>query len=154
MLKICFSEKHFKVLFANFDILSKLIEGKYPDYERVIPTKNDKEFMVDREQLIKTLQRVAILSMDKVRNVRWTLSEDRLVLATTNADMEEAIDEIEIDYKGEPMEIIFNISYLLDMLAVVKTEKIRFSLSGPLSSGLVRVPDSENFKFVVMPVRI
>ncbi len=73
-------------------------------------------------------------------------SEDRLVLATTNADMEEAIDEIEIDYKGEPMEIIFNISYLLDMLAVVKTEKIRFSLSGPLSSGLVRVPDSEKLQ--------
>ncbi len=154
MLKISISEKQIKVHFANIDILSKLIEGKYPDYERVIPTKNDKEFLVDREQLIKTLQRVAILSMDKVRNVRWTLSEDRLVLATTNADMEEAIDEIEIDYKGEPMEIIFNISYLLDMLAVVKTEKIRFSLSGPLSSGLVRVPDSENFKFVVMPVRI
>ncbi len=154
VLKISISEKQVKVHFANIDILSKLIEGKYPDYERVIPVKNDKDFIVDREQLIKTLQRVAILSSDKVKNVRWTLSENRLVLATTNADMEQAIDEVEIEYKGEPLEIIFNISYLLDMLAVVKTDKIRFSLSGPLSSGLVRVPDSDSFKFVVMPVRI
>lgn len=154
MLQISISEKQIKVHFANIDILSKLIEGKYPDYERVIPVNNDKDFFVEREQLIKTLQRVAILTTDKVKNVRWNLSENRLVLATTNADMEEATDEIEIEYKGEPIEIVFNISYLLDMLAVVKTEKVRFSLSGPLSSGLVRVPDSDNFKFVVMPVRI
>lgn len=154
MLTISISEKQIRVHFANIDILSTLIEGKYPDYERVIPINNDKDFYVGREELIKTLQRVSILTTDKVKNVRWSLSEGKLAVATNNADMEQANDEIEVEYKGEPIEIVFNISYLLDMLAVVKTDRIRFSLSGPLSSGLVRVPDSDNFKFVVMPVRI
>ena len=141
-------------MFNGIEIISKLIEGRFPDYERVIPSTNDKIFLVNRDELSLALQRVAILTTDKFKGVRWTLSSGKLIIAATNAEMEEAEDEIEIQYSGENLEIGFNVSYLLDVLNVLKNNEVRFSLGGPLSSALITMPDSENFKFVVMPMSI
>lgn len=154
ILSVDISERQLKVRFGTVELLSKLVEGTYPDYNRVIPVANDKEFLVNREELHSALQRVSILTVDKLKGVRWSLSEGTLKVAYTSADMEEAEDEIKIEYSGEPMEIGFNVGYLMDILNILKNETVRFSLGGPLSSALVRMPDSENFKFVVMPMKI
>ena len=154
MLSFDISSNQIKVMFNGIEIISKLIEGRFPDYERVIPSTNDKIFLVNRDELSLALQRVAILTTDKFKGVRWTLSSGKLIIAATNAEMEEAEDEIEIQYSGENLEIGFNVSYLLDVLNVLKNNEVRFSLGGPLSSALITMPDSENFKFVVMPMSI
>lgn len=143
-----------KVTFNNIEIVSKIIEGKFPDYQRVIPTTNDKVFLVDREVLSKALQRVAILTTDKFKGVRWTLQENKLHIAATNAEMEEAEDEIEIKYSGSELEIGFNVTYLQDVLNILKTAEVKFALGSQLSSALITMPDNDKFKFVVMPMSI
>ena len=153
-LTVYISEKQIKFTFAGIEILSKLVEGRYPDYQKVIPVDNDKEFKVSRQELLSTLQRVSILTADKLKGVRWNLSSGLLNVAATNADMEEAEDEINVEYQGESIEIGFNVTYLIEVLNALKNETVRVSLGGQLSSALVRMPDSENFKFVVMPMKI
>jgi DNA polymerase-3 subunit beta len=140
--------------FGPIELISKLVEGKFPDYQRVVPANNTKSFAIGREDLMHSLQRAAILTTDKFKGVRMVLAPGVLKITSTNADQEEAQEELEIDYTGEGLDIGFNVTYLLDVLANLKSEQIKFSLGDALGSALITMIDSEKFKYVVMPMRI
>ena len=143
-----------KFSFGDIELVSKLVEGKFPDYQRVLPAANTKVFAIGREDLMHALQRAAILTTDKFKGVRMVLGTGTLKITSTNADQEDAQDELEIDYTGDGLDIGFNVNYLLDVLANLKNEQISFSLGDALGSALITMPDSEKFKYVVMPMRI
>jgi DNA polymerase III subunit beta len=143
-----------KFSFGPIELISKLVEGKFPDYQRVVPANNTKSFAIGREDLMHSLQRAAILTTDKFKGVRMVLASGVLKITSTNADQEEAQEELEIDYTGDGLDIGFNVTYLLDVLANLKSEQINFSLGDALGSALITMIDSEKFKYVVMPMRI
>ena len=127
-IEVYISERQIKFKFVGIEILSKLVEGRYPDYQRVIPEHNEKEFRVGRQELLSSLQRVATLTADKLMGVRWNLTPGHLNVAANNADMEEAEDEISVEYSGSPIEIGFNVAYLIEVLNVLKNDSVRISL--------------------------
>jgi DNA polymerase-3 subunit beta len=143
-----------KFSFGEIELVSKLVEGKFPDYVKVVPGNNQKVFVIGREMLMAALHRAAILTTDKFKGVRCVLGPGSLKISSTNADQEEAQEELEIDYVGEGLDIGFNVNYLLDVLANLKSENVRFALGDALGSALVTMPDSAKFKYVVMPMRI
>jgi DNA polymerase-3 subunit beta len=141
--------------FGDVELISKLVEGKFPDYNRVIPTNYTRHFDIERDLLQGSLQRAAILTTDKLKGVRLQLSDNQMRISASNAEQEEAQEELDIDYGHEPLDVGFNVSYLLDVLGNVKTEKIRWSVQPDAnSSALITVPDDDHFKYVVMPMRI
>lgn len=140
--------------FGDIELISKLVEGKFPDYQRVVPSANTKTFVIGREDLMHALQRAAILTTDKFKGVRLVLAPASLKINSTNADQEDAQEELEIDYTGEGLDIGFNVNYLLDVLTNTKGESLKFALGDALGSALMTLPDSEKFKYVVMPMRI
>ena len=143
-----------KFSFGDIELISKLVEGKFPDYQRVVPAANTKSFVIGREDLMHALQRAAILTTDKFKGVRLVLAGGSLKINSTNADQEDAQEELEIDYAGDGLDIGFNVNYLLDVLLNVKGEQLKFALGDALGSALMSLPDSEKFKYVVMPMRI
>ena len=110
--------------------------------------------MFERQTLQQALQRAAILSNEKFRGVRWVLTQDSLRIVSSNTEQEEAEEELEIQYSGEPMDVGFNVSYLLDVLANVPSTQVECALGDANSSMLVTLPNNPNFKYVVMPMRI
>jgi DNA polymerase-3 subunit beta len=140
--------------FGGIELISKLVEGKFPDYQRVIPSGYSRTFTVPREAWLRALTRVAILTSDKFKGVRFILSDDSVKISSTNADQEDAQDEIEIEYRHGPLDIGFNVSYLLDVLNNLKAETIQVAMGDSNSSALITVPDDDDFKYVVMPMRI
>ncbi|NYT83768.1 DNA polymerase III subunit beta [Alcaligenaceae bacterium] len=141
--------------FGDVELVSKLVEGKFPDFTRVIPNNYTRHFTVNREVLQGSLQRAAILTTDKLKGVRLQLSDNQLRISSSNAEQEEAQEELDIDYAHEPLDVGFNVSYLLDVLANVKTETIRWSVQPDVNaSALITSPDDDQFKYVVMPMRI
>lgn len=140
--------------FGNVEFISKLIDGKFPDYERVIPQHHGKIVRLERAQFQHSLQRAAILTNEKFRGVRLVLAAGSLKIQSTNAENEEAQEEIEIDYNGDGLDVGFNVNYLLDVLANVTGDKIEMRLADSNSSALIMLPDNERFKYVVMPMRI
>ncbi|MEW9899916.1 DNA polymerase III subunit beta [Chitinivorax sp. PXF-14] len=140
--------------FADVVLTSKVVDGKFPDYNRVIPTRNDKHLVIDRQLLQQALQRAAILSNEKFRGVRVVLMNGMIRILCNNSEQEEAQEELEIDYVGEPLDIGFNITYLLDVLANVPVETMNFSFGDAMGSALITLPDNDRFKYVVMPMRI
>jgi DNA polymerase-3 subunit beta len=140
--------------FGNVELVSKVVDGKFPDYNRVIPTGHTKQIELARTQLLAALQRAAILSNEKFRGVRLVLADDTLRIICTNSEQEEAEEEIEVPYKGDGLDIGFNITYLLDALANLSSESVRFQFGDANSSALVTMPDREDYKYVVMPMRI
>jgi DNA polymerase-3 subunit beta len=135
-------------------LASKLVDGKFPDYQRVIPAAHPKQLRVNRQLLAQALGRAAILTSDKFRGVRWVLGEGSLRISCTNTEQEEAQDELDIDYKGEALDVGFNVQYLLDVLNNLDAEEIEVALGDANSSALVTVPSRTDFKYVVMPMRI
>jgi len=140
--------------FEEIELVSKLIDGKFPDYERVIPKGHDKTLRLSRAQLLQSLSRAAILTNEKFRGVRLVLAEGSLKIISTNAEQEEAQEELEIAYSGEALDIGFNITYLLDVLNNVSADEIDCHLADANSSALITLPKDESFKYVVMPMRI
>ncbi len=140
--------------FDNVELVSKLVEGKFPDYQRVIPSGYSKSFDIARDDWLRALQRVAILTSDKFKGVRFVLSEDAVKISSTNADQEDAQDEIEITYPHGTLDIGFNVSYLLDVLNNLKSEQVTVSVGDSNSSALITLPGEDAFKYVVMPMRI
>ncbi|MEE8575852.1 MAG: DNA polymerase III subunit beta [candidate division Zixibacteria bacterium] len=140
--------------FGDVDLVSKVVDGKFPDFTRVIPTNGDRQFQISRTLLQQALQRAAILSNEKFRGVRWVLTNNVLRIVCTNAEQEEAEEEIEIDFTGEPLDIGFNVTYILDGLNNLTTDQVDCALGDSNSSMLITVPGDENFKYVVMPMRI
>ncbi len=140
--------------FGEVEMVSKLVEGKFPDYQRVIPTGYKKKVVLTRETFASALARASILTSDKFKGVRLSLAPSTLRIQTTNAEQEEAIEEIEVDYDGDTLEIGFNVSYLQDVLANLRTDDVQVELGDSNTSALLTVPGDENFKYVVMPMRI
>jgi len=140
--------------FSGIEVISKVVDGKFPDYNRVIPTNYKKHFKLGRLVLQQALQRAAILSNEKFRGVRWVLTPDTLKIVCTNAEQEEAEEELEVSYNGDPLDIGFNITYLLDVLNNLADEEIDCAVGDANSSMLLSVPGNQNFKYVVMPMRI
>ena len=139
---------------GDVELITKVVDGKFPDYTRVIPVNYKKSFEIERSTLQQALQRVSILSNEKFRGVRWTLSESQLRIACTNAEQEEAFEELDTGYKGEPLDIGFNVSYLLDVLGNLSSEQVTCSFGDANSSVLVTIPEDREFRYVVMPMRI
>lgn len=140
--------------FGSIMLTTKIIDGKFPDYTRVVPTNYQKRFSVKRQELLQSLQRAAILSNEKFRGVRWMVAANSLRISCTNNEQEEAQEELEIAYGGEALDIGFNITYLLDVLNNVHSDSVDCSFGDANSSMLVTVADIPEFRYVVMPMRI
>jgi DNA polymerase-3 subunit beta len=140
--------------FDGVILVSKLVDGKFPDYTRVIPANHPKLLKIDRGVLQHALQRAAILSSDKFRGVRWVLTAGSLKVSCSNTEQEEATEELDIDYQGDALDIGFNVGYLLDVLNHLDIEQVEIALGDPNSSALITVPGKTDFKYVVMPMRI
>ena len=154
-LKIDIAPTQARFTFGQVELVSKLVEGKFPDFQRVIPKGYKNSFTIGREELQHSLQRAAILTSDKFKGVRCLVAPGQLKIMSTNADQEEAQEELEIAYQGDSLDIGFNVTYLLDVLANLKIDNIELSLgSDATSSALITVPENEQFKYVVMPMRI
>ncbi|HLR12229.1 MAG TPA: DNA polymerase III subunit beta [Burkholderiaceae bacterium] len=144
-----------RFVFDNVELVSKLVEGKFPDFTRVIPQGYERHFDINREKMQGCLQRAAILTTDKFKGVRLQINDGTLVVTASNAEQEEAREEIEIDYSQEPVDIGFNVTYLLDVLANIKEDTLRWSMQPDgNSSTLITLPGDDHFKYVVMPMRI
>ena len=142
---------------ADLDVIrltSKLIDGRFPDYERVIPEGGDRHLKANRERVRSALARTAILSNEKFRGVRLQLSDGKLRLSTHNPEHEEAEEELDVDFKGGSLEIGFNVNYLLDALGVMQAEDFVMELKGPDASGLLMESAGAGAKYVVMPMRL
>ncbi|MEO5766098.1 MAG: DNA polymerase III subunit beta [Casimicrobiaceae bacterium] len=140
--------------FGNVELVSKVVDGKFPDYNRVIPQGHTKLFVLDRALLLSALQRAAILSNEKFRGVRLVLADGELRIICTNSEQEEAEEQLEVDYHGEPLDIGFNITYLLDVLQNTGSDKVALAFGDANSSALVTMPGRDDYKYVVMPMRI
>jgi len=140
--------------FNSIVLVTKIIDGKFPDYTRVIPNTYEKRFAIDRVQLLQSLQRAAILANEKFRGVRWLVTGSSLRISCTNNEQEEAQEELEINYPGDAVDIGFNITYLLDVLNNVNSGKVECALGDANSSMLITLPEQRDFRYVVMPMRI
>lgn len=153
-VKLSLTPNQIRVDVEDLRLTSKLIEGRFPDYERVIPEDSDKVLKCGRQKVRAALARAAILSNEKFRGVRLQMSGDTLRIQTQNPEQEEAEEEVEVDYTGAPLEIGFNVSYLLDALDAIEGEEFIFKLRGPDASGLIHDAAQASGKFVVMPMRL
>lgn len=133
---------------------SKVIDGKFPDYQRVIPQNNDKLVELDRAQFLQALQRAAILANEKFRGVNLQLGDNEMKIACMNSEQEEAEDVLDINYGYAPLNIGFNITYLLDVLNNTSGDVINCTFGDNNSSALFTLPDHSHFKYIVMPMRI
>ena len=140
--------------FGSIKLISKVIDGKFPDYNRVIPTGHQNIFNIDRLNVLLAMQRASILSNEKYRGIRMVVSNNNLKLISTNSDQEEAEEELEINYNGASLDIGFNVTYLIDVLNNTNSESITFSFADANSSCLITVPNNNDYKYVVMPMRI
>ena len=153
-IEMQFANNQAKFLFDGMEFVTKLVEGKFPDYNRVIPKNHKNSITLGRDALLKTLQRTAILTSDKFKGVRLNIEPGSLRVASNNAEQEEAVDELDIDYGGDSIEIGFNVTYLIDALANMGQDMVKLELSDGNSSALFTIPDNPTFKYVVMPMRI
>lgn len=152
-VEIFFSKQQVKVEFSGISLITKIIDGKFPDYERVIP-KHSNYLGINKLLIQQALQRAAILSNEKFRGVRIVLTEKNLSVISNNSEQEEAQEDIETDYRGEAIDIGFNVNYLLEGLNNITSEEIKIFFGDPNSSILITTPDNQEFRYVVMPMRI
>src|SRR5690606_454280 len=153
-IELQLGKNHIRAKIDAIRLTSKLIDGRFPDYARVIPTRPPNVLKADRDLLRQALQRTAILSNEKYRGVRLELTENSVVLQANNPEQEEALETLEVEYAGEPLEIGFNVNYLLDALAAIDGSQVSFGMTGANSSCLITDPEGADAKFVVMPMRL
>ncbi len=145
---------HIRAHTGDFTFTSKLVDGKFPDYERVVPRGGDKVFIAERAELRQVLSRTAILSNEKYRGVRLHLAEGNLKVMANNPEQEEAEESIAIEYSGPGLEIGFNVGYLIDVLNALDEERVQMTLADPNSSALMEEPGGGDALYVVMPMRL
>jgi DNA polymerase III subunit beta len=143
-----------ELTFDGLRFTSKLIDGRFPDYQRVIPSGNDKAVVIEREVLRQALQRASILSNEKYRGVRLGLAPNLMRIEAHNPEQEEAEVELEIDYSGEEMDIGFNLTYLLDVINTVSGENLQLEFRDSSSSVLISDPSEPGASYVIMPMRL
>ena len=153
-LEISFSSNQVHFKFNDIDMITKIIDGKFPDYSRVIPEGHTNAFIIKRALLLDSMLRASILSNDKYRGIRMVVEENNLKLVSNNSEQEQAEEELEIDYKGEKIDIGFNVTYLIDVLTNIQSDQLTIAFKDSASSCLVTIPDDKKYKYVVMPMRI
>ncbi len=153
-IEMRFAGNQAKFVFSGMEFVTKLVEGKFPDYNRVVPKNHKNTLTLGRAPLLASLQRAAILTSEKFKGVRVNLEPGTLRIASSNAEQEEAKEELEVDYGGDAIEIGFNVTYLMDALANIQQEMVKLELQDTSSSVLITVPEQAGFKYVVMPMRI
>ena len=153
-IEMRFAANQAKFSFDGMEFVTKLVEGKFPDYNRVIPRNHKNIITLGRVPLLASLQRTAILTSEKFKGVRLNVEPGTLRVASNNAEQEEAVDELDIDYGGDSIEIGFNVTYLIDALANMHQDMVKIELADSNSSALLTIPDNTAFKYVVMPMRI
>ena len=131
-----------------------MIDGKFPDYERVIPATLKNVVTLNRATLLQSMVRAAILTNEKFRGVRLVLTPGSMKIMAANAEQEEAQEEIEVDYSGDSIDVGFNVGYLLDVLNNSSVEAVEWGFNDANSSALLTIPGNDRFKYVVMPMRI
>jgi DNA polymerase-3 subunit beta len=154
LIEMRFAGNQAKFSFAGMEFVTKLVEGKFPDYNRVIPKNHKNAVTLGRAPFLASLQRAAILTSEKFKGVRVNIEPGTLRIASSNAEQEEAKEELEIDYGGDAIEIGFNVTYLIDALSNMSVDMIKMELQDTNSSALITVPEQAGFKYVVMPMRI
>jgi DNA polymerase-3 subunit beta len=153
-VSIQLGSNHVQIEMADISFSSKLIDGKFPDYQRVIPEGGNKTVTADSAQLLQALGRASILSNEKYRGVRLILSNNNLRVLANNPEQEEAEEELEVEYQGDSLEIGFNVSYLMDAIHAITTEKVNLVLSDANSSALIQAAGDDSSRYVVMPMRL
>jgi DNA polymerase-3 subunit beta len=153
-IEMRFAGNQAKFGFSGMEFVTKLVEGKFPDYNRVIPKNHKNAVVLGRAPLLASLQRAAILTSDKFKGVRVNIEPGLLRIASSNAEQEEAKEEIEIDYGGDTIEVGFNVTYLMDALGNISQDMVKIELQDGNASALITVPEQSGFKYVVMPMRI
>ena len=153
-VKISLANNHLQAVLEGTRFTSKLIDGRFPDYSRVMPEPANDLLVADRDSLRQALVRASILSNEKYRGIRLVLGNNTLKLEAQNPDQEEADVEVEVDYKGPDIEIGFNVNYMLDVLGASGSETIQSSLRDSNSSCLLTFPDNADCKYVIMPMRL
>lgn len=152
---ISFDERNLLLSTDKMVLMTRLIEGKFPNVDTVIPKENDKEVLVNRERIINALKIVSFMSSEKIKPVKISIAAGLLRLESERAEFGDVIDEVPVEYGGEEIKIGFNAKYLLDVLAVTgQTEKVRMRLKGSLNPCIIEVPEDTGFLSVVMPLRI
>jgi DNA polymerase III subunit beta len=153
-IELAIGTNHVRAQIGTIRFTSKLIDGRFPEYGRVIPASTSRKVEADRELLRQSLQRTAILSNEKYRGIRLTARPDLLVIQAHNPEQEEAEDQVEVIYQGEEVEIGFNVNYLLDALGAIETDKVEIGLTDSNSSCLIHAPGTTHTRYVVMPMRL
>lgn len=153
-LTLLFGASHIRARLKDFTFTSKLVDGKFPDYQRVLPKGGDKFVVGEKTALRQAFNRASILSNEKYRGVHLQLSIDELRVVANNPEQEEAEDMVAVEYQGDPLEIGFNVSYLMDVLNVLDSDKVRFTLADSNSSALVEALSAADALYVVMPMRL
>ena len=153
-VEIGFSKNQVGFKFSDINLITKVIDGKFPDYSRVIPEGHGNSFNINRSLLLDSMLRASILSNDKYRGIRMVIEDNNLKLVSNNSEHEQAEEELEIDYKGDKIDIGFNVTYLIDVLTNIQSDQLTIAFNDSSSSCLVTIPNNEKYKYVVMPMRI
>jgi DNA polymerase-3 subunit beta len=153
-LQIKLGTNHIRISLPEISFTSKLIDGRFPDYKRVLPQGSDKLVIVDKETMKQALVRTAILSNEKYRGIRINLNKGSMQVVANNPELEEAEEEFSVDYQGGDLEIGFNVNYLVDALSVIEGEQAQISMADSNSSCLIKPVDSSDTKYVIMPMRL
>ncbi|MEX2488140.1 MAG: DNA polymerase III subunit beta [Pseudomonadales bacterium] len=153
-IEITIGSNHLCAESSEYILTTKLVDGRFPEYQRVIPKDGDKVVLADRQELRQAMNRTAILSNEKFRGIRLSLSSGTLQLSANNPEQEEAEESVSVDYDGGEMEVGFNVSYLQDVLNVLESEKVKITVHDGNSSALLEEPDSDDSVYVVMPMKL
>ncbi len=153
-IQMRFANNQAKFSFSAMEFVTKLVEGKFPDFNRVIPKNHKNIVSLGRLPLLAALQRAAILTSEKFKGVRMNVEPGSLRISASNAEQEEAKEELEVDYNGDPIEMGFNVTYLIDALSNISQDTVRIELHDGAASALFTIPEKPGFKYVVMPMRI
>lgn len=153
-IQVYLGSNHIRIIDSEFSFTSKLVDGRFPDYRRVLPRNGDKIFVTNKEQLRQVLSRASILSNEKFKGVRLNFLNSLLKITANNPEQEQAEEELEIDFPYEELEIGFNVSYVLDVLNAIKDEEVKFTLADANSSVVIEGAESGEALYVVMPMRL
>ncbi|MFZ6017496.1 MAG: DNA polymerase III subunit beta [Nitrospirota bacterium] len=153
-VRISMGRNHILFSIGDVEFLTRLIEGTYPNYEQVIPVANEKKVSIGRDAFTKALRRVSIMSKERSNAIKFDLTENVIALSSSNPELGEARDEVAVDYKGDKLSVGFNARYLLDAIGVMTSERVILELQDPLSPVILREEGDEDYRCVIMPMRI
>jgi len=153
-VQVFLGSNHIRIIDTEFSFTSKLVDGRFPDYRRVLPRNGDKVMETSKDQLRQVLSRASILSNDKFKGVRLNFANSLLKITANNPEQEQAEEELEVDFPYDELEIAFNVSYVLDVLSAIKDSTVKFTLADANSSVVIEGSNSGEALYVVMPMRL